>query len=485
MKSVKKMSVEKARKVYQELLQSNEYEINKQEYFKSLIIDAIGELSARKFVSDLYKKNGGKAIFNSASEDSFGRNIRNWINGESMPPFVRNLERKKYLDLLLFLGIHRRHRENRIECFNNDIGILGLEKLYELDFFDFCVSVSIMLEEKTGENAYVIFRQLCNDSELEKIANETGAESSGTFTRAIRNDFNSIEAIGSKDDDKSKKTVYRFVSQYALDFGRRHISRYFAYAALLCGCTIDEIINVLSKKSSQSRIGIREKRDDKIYNYELKDIIQFALTNRQTQKSLYLLSRQMCMNCIKYLHKIDYEEYRKFVLNGKSDEDNRCYMKDEELELELEEIRESFVKAPSGEILDMSMAEFDRMVNNKENITRNMMLATIMTSLSSKVIKKHIDAYGTKAHAAATIEQKINKMLDYCRMPQLNAEISKYDFLLLLAIYNVDYNSIIASNKKLYPYREFIFYDFLDEALLDETIKDIDNDLTDGEIAED
>ncbi len=480
MKSVKKMSVDRARKTYQMLIQADEFSKNKQEYFKSLVSDAIGEISVRRFVSNLYSANGGKAMLNDASEDTFGRNIRNWINGESVPPCVRNLERKKYLDLLLFLGIHRRHEKNRIEGFNNDIGILGLEKLYELDFFDFCVSVSIMLEEKNGVNAYVIFRQLCNDSELEKIANETGAESSGTFTKAIKRDFDEIEAIGTKDDDKSKKTVYRFVSQYAMDFGRRHISRYFAYAALLCGCTIDEIVYVLSKKSSQQKIGIREKRNNEIYEYELKDIIQFALTNRQTQKSLFLLSKQMCMNCIKYLHKIGYEEYREFVLDGKSDEDNRCHIKDEELELEVESIRSSFVQADSSEILDMSMAEFDRMVNNKENITRNMMLATIMTSLSSKVIKKHIDDYGTsKEHAATTIEKKINKMLDYCRMPQLNAEISKYDFLLLLAIYNVDYKSIIASTKKIYPYREFIFYEFLDEDLFDETIKDIDNDLID------
>lgn len=76
------------------------------------------------------------------------------------------------------------------------------------------------------------------------------------------------------------------------------------------------------------------------------------------------------------------------------------------------------------------------------------------------------------------MEKKINRMLESCRMLELNTELSKYDFLLLYALHNIDYREVVAyKGAKRYPFREFVFYQFLNEDLYKAAFSDdIKND---------
>ena len=478
-----KMTILKARKAFQKMMQENGFEKNKIEYFKSMVDKAVGNGSVSSNVANLYMANGGEAILNDASLDTFARNVRNWLNSRSLPSCVKNLERKKYLDLLLFLGIHKRHTKKKLAGFNNDIGMLGLEKLYILDYFDFCVAVSILLEDKKGINAYTTFRKLYNDVELENVSNSGGVDLNGQFTQDIARDFEKIETIGSISDTKdgayNVMSAYKFVSKYAHEFGRCHVSRYFAYASLLCGASVDSITRIITQKERKNTIGLYERRDGEIYEYQLNDIIQFALTRRDVQVGLYLLSEQMFSNCVRYLHSIDYQEYREYVLDGKGNTDNARYVEDEELDKELDLIHTKFAKIGSGEIFEIPNADFGRVINNKENISREMMLATILVTLSSSVIKMYEGEFAMDyTKAGAIMEKKINRMLESCRMLELNTELSKYDFLLLYALHNIDYREVVAyKGAKKYPFREFVFYQFLNEDLYKAAFSDdIKND---------
>ena len=469
--NIVRMTTERARRRFQRMLEENGFEKNRIEYFKSMVDKAVGNGSVSGNVANLYVANGGEALLNGAEVDTFARNARNWLKDRNLPACVKNLERKKYLDLLLFLGVHKRHGKKKLAGFNNDIGMLGLEKLYILDYFDFCVAVSLLLEDKKGINAYTTFRTLYNDKELEKKSNSGGADLNGQFTQDIARDFEKIETIRSQADAENGASdvmsAYKFVSKYAHEFGRCHVSRYFAYASLLCGISIDNIIRTVTQRERQNTIGLYERRNGETYEYKLNDIIQFALTRRDVQVGLYLLSEQMFANCVRYLHNIDYQEYREYVLDGKGNDDNARYVAGEELEKELDLIHNQFARIGSGEIFEIPNADFCRVINNQENISREMMLATILITLNSNTIKAYAGELSIDYRKAGSImEKKINRLLESCRMLELNAELSKYDFLLLYALHNIDYEGVVSrSGAKIYPYREFVFYQFLEENL--------------------
>ena len=124
------------------------------------------------------------------------------------------------------------------------------------------------------------------------------------------------------------------------------------------------------------------------------------------------------------------------------------------------------------------------MMEKEENISRDMIIATILTSISAETIKKYVDRYEDNDSAIEKMISSINEMLHQCRMAELDEEISPYDFLLLLAIYKTDYQSLFdeddsdsygfdqeendsyvqeKSEEEIdeYPYRTFIFGEFL------------------------
>ena len=123
-------------------------------------------------------------------------------------------------------------------------------------------------------------------------------------------------------------------------------------------------------------------------------------------------------------------------------------------------------------------------MEKEENISRDMIIATILTSISAETIKKYVDRYEDNDSAIEKMISSINEMLHQCRMAELDEEISPYDFLLLLAIYKTDYQSLFdeddsdsygfdqeendsyvqeKSEEEIdeYPYRTFIFGEFL------------------------
>ena len=163
-----KMTKEQIKAEHDLRIRTNYYQNKKLELFRETII-TLCDKNVNEFADNLYKEYQ-LPITIKTTKDSFRKSLNNWKNGKGCPPFIKNLHKKevakgidnraKCIDLLLYLGVHKTFKKNKLDGFNSVLKSFGLEPLYELDFFDFCVAVGIYLEEKKGETAYEIFRQL-------------------------------------------------------------------------------------------------------------------------------------------------------------------------------------------------------------------------------------------------------------------------------------------------------------------------------------
>ena len=476
------MSTGEIGKEYADRIANNYYEEMNLKRFQGLVELAIGENSVNGFVNELYEENGGAPIFSDTGAASFRKNVSNWKNGTSFPPFVRNFERQKYVDTLLFLGIHK-GQKNALEFFDEKISQLGLERLYILNWFDFCVATSLLLEEKNGVNAYTTFRQMYSDKSLESLSQLPNKKPSKQFTHTFYEDFYSIERIGNISDKENLQcgatdSAYKYVAKYGNDFGRSRISSYFAYASLLCGHRADAVVNAIVNGIFKNRVYVFDKQLGEAQAYPLDIAILNQLCERESSKNLFLMGRDICISCLKYQHKRLHEENKKYVEYNDDNRDNPQYMLDEEVDEYINRISEKIAGVESREIIKIPKDTLEKMLSNKTSISRNMMLITLMTSLSSKSIKKYIDKHSARKEIASKkMTDAINDMLEACGMARLNIENSPYDLLLLGAIASVDYEAIIENPKRQYPYRDMVFYKMLDREAL-HTIEKMELDVT-------
>ena len=138
-------------------------------------------------------------------------------------------------------------------------------------------------------------------------------------------------------------------------------------------------------------------------------------------------------------------------------------MLDSEVDEYIDDICENIAKTESKEIIKIPKDTLEKMLSNQASISRNVLLITLITSFSSKSIKRYVDKHCTRSELASKIIiDAINDMLECCGMARLNEEISKYDYLLLSAICSVDYEAVIENPKRQYPYRDMVFYKLLD-----------------------
>lgn len=462
MKNFFDMSVAQISKEYRSRENANYYEERNLKAFQSLVEKSIGTKTVNGFVGELYEQNGGAPIFSNTGAASFRKNVSNWKNGSSFPPFVRNFERQKYVDTLLFLGIHK-GESSPLEYFDEQISRLGLEKLYILNHFDFCVAVALLLEEKTGINAYTTFRQMYNDNQLREECDLPSKKPTKQFTRDFYQDFYNIEKIGEKSNTKITKvtSAYDYAQKYAHDFGRSRISAYFAYASLICGHRADSIVNTITNGIFRNKILVFEKESGEAKPYALDIAILNQLCEREASKNFFLMGRDICISCLKYQHKRLYEENEQYI--DPSDNSNPQYMLDSEVDEYIDDICENIAKTESKEIIKIPKDTLEKMLSNQASISRNVLLITLITSFSSKSIKRYVDKHCTRSELASKIIiDAINDMLECCGMARLNEEISKYDYLLLSAICSVDYEAVIENPKRQYPYRDMVFYKLLD-----------------------
>ena len=316
-----RLPLKAAREIYKYREDNNFYETRRKEAFVDIINKRLGNYnSLSKWCREMVEENGGlPMLYKTKNEDGFRRTLSNWKSGIDLPVFVRNLYseelkngytyRNEYIDMLLYFGAYVDGETVSLSIFNKVLSNQGMERLYELDYFDFCVAASIEIERKTGENAYRTFRKLLNDEKLKTIAlNDLVGK--GVYTRVIEDDFRKISSIGSITDVyengkrksfKGVDTVYKFVARYAKEFGRRHLSRYYALASLLVGKSIDETIVGINKTK---KIGGFETYDDEEETMERispEQAITIKLDRDDYQKMLYLLGTNLVLGCHMFL----------------------------------------------------------------------------------------------------------------------------------------------------------------------------------------
>lgn len=461
-----RMTIQEARDLYAQLENSEYYTTAREEEFVRIIKQKSSEAANfSKWCKAMNLENDGLPLLYKTTEESFRRTLTNWREGKNLPVFVRNLYKEEgegytnrniYLDMLLYLGAHKEDGVASIEIFNKVIKRHGMERLYEMDYFDFCIAVSICLENKTGESAYKTYRSLLNDKVLKTTASFqiTGE---GIYTKVIENDFKQIERVGSLDEIcKNGKLVtvrgttdsaYKFVAKYAREFGRRHLSRYYALASLLYGESIDEVITSLVRENRISGFEIDDDGEQTTRN--AVDTVSHLLDGEKYQRMLYLLGRNLTVGCHVFLEKGDRSRFTPGYI--------------ETICTELDEM----YSQQTINIYNQSPAEFNAVMEKAKNLPRELLLLIALATIEKDVMRKYIDRYADEEDAKSTIREKIDKMLELCRVAKLDVRNSKYDFLLLLAIEKANYDIEEETEIQMddddfeYPIENFPYMDFL------------------------
>lgn len=434
------LTIEEIKEIYDHLENVCYYDEARKNEFVEFVLHKAKEHSGEKinlssWRNALVKDNGGTPLLYETTPDSLRRCLSNWKDGNSLPVFVRNPNREeeneysnrnKYLDMLLYLGAHRDGSEVSIRVFNNVAKKHGLEHLYILDYVNFCMAVSIYLESKTGKNAYVTYRSLLQDEKLKEIASLKIA-GRGQVTQVIKQDFERIEEIGSLDEifkdgkvvsfQSETNSVYKFVAKYCAEFGRRHLSRYYALASLLYGESIDDLF------SSGDRFYIFH--DDHHGYADACATVRSVLSSGRYQQMLYLLGNMLTVGCYMFIEEDDTSRF------------TRNYI--DEIVVELDEMYDNH----TINIYNQSPKEFNEIMERTRNLPRDLLLLIILATMNKKVIRNYVDIHGDEELAKEKIKQQIDKMLDMCQMVSLDIKNGKYDFLLLLAIEKANYDFVI------------------------------------------
>ena len=235
-------SVGELKMIYEVLVKSGHYDINVENKFKELIKKLCDGNVNNYVLGKIFSKNKVAPITLYDNVDAkkdastFRRSVENWESSINRSPrFITKLNsgqkdyRMQLIDVLLYLEAYNASSYDKISGFNGILEGFGVEPLYHLDFFDFCVLVAIKLEEESGATAYDVFRTLYTDKKLEQIAG-SDVSGDGEFTKEIEGDFNKICNIGKISDVINKngsfksftnvKSAYHFVKKYANEFGR-------------------------------------------------------------------------------------------------------------------------------------------------------------------------------------------------------------------------------------------------------------------------
>ena len=437
---LKKMSIGEIKAVYNQLKTTDYYEEARKNAFSEFITDKAkketdGNISKwrDKLLNEKKENEEDEDLLPAlykTTRDSLRRNLANWKNGENFPVFVRNLceddrSRNEYLDMLLYLDAHRDGNEVSIEIFNEVALKHGMEPLYVLDFVNFCIAIAIKIESKTGKNAYRTYCELLNDKQLEKVVKSRIA-GKGQVTSVIQQDFDSIEEIGNinevtKNGDIAAyqsvtTSVYKFAAKYAAEFGRCHLSRYYALASLLYGDDIDD------------EIGTKDKfyifRGDSHGYANARETVRNMLNGNRYQQMLYLLGNALTVGCYMFVEEDENRHFTKKYIDEIANELDQMY------------------NHQTINIYNKTPREFNEIMTRTKSLPRELLLLIILATMNKKTIKEYAGRYVKKEDIKTKIRDQINAMLKKCQLVSLDMKNSKSDFLVLLAIEKANYTEI-------------------------------------------
>lgn len=395
---------------------------------------------------------------------NFGRTIRNWYNApQSM--FTEQGKRhqwtgkEKLISLMLYTQMY-----NEAEAEDMLLNY-GFENLYIFDYFEACAKITWRL----GGN-YESFLTLLERKE-ELLPEDNRVEYNKTiYTPQALEEFNCIKQIEIGDDPDV--SFVSFVQAYCEQFGRTHKSSFKWLCDMLSQAPestgnysfIEKMI-----RERDSLISNKARRAQKIgHEYVCKysndaNVTALQMHTRNDYRfvvELFLESSQMkslpvekyCETKNKLLRKLEQSQYAAVEqLIGEILIDNHFIVD----MLEYEATKEIILNRPWMEI---SQEECNHMLSNEASVSRRFLLINVLTNMSFQYIENNYikpiedeDDIDLPNMLPDIIINSLNNALISFGFGVLRAENGGIDYLLLTAIYSVNYN------KELEPFPFRIF----------------------------
>ena len=450
----------------------------------------------------------------STAVDNFKNWIGEWedekISIHSTTPSSSYIikDRAKLIDFLLYFN-HKQYIgtfKERVAKFESDLSKFGFSDgaLYIMRWHDFCVRAAFKLA-KDDENVYELFYRIYNNQDFKDIksapATQIEIDEYEEFTNNIMLDFNNINEYGSIDDSPSRNvddplTLYQFVRLHRLAFDRAHLSSY----KILCDIILNEKLpeNLTNERWEEWEDEDRESIHRSVLNKISENDCFLRKIFDQACESTYgeFLNkyREALVKCRisdyrseisdKHLKTvfdsmIAAEECREFLkLEGVSgfsegwataDTDPSSINNDLKIKLHERCERFFFAAIESGEGRDSQNTWINQEIENSdiiwdslfyrgESVSKELMIWTLILCLNSEGLKGYCtrSELGNPESIAKKIIFKINKILGIVGMSLLNGNFSEAEFLLVNAIYHIDYKKLYNSQKTYYPFREYV-----------------------------
>ena len=405
-------------------------------------------------------------------------------------------DRALLIDFLLYFNYKQfngSYSEN-IKKFNKILDNFNYGSLYLMNYQEFCV-MSAFKFAQNGEDVYARFLDIYNNEDFKKAINsfDTPSEEDWEvytvqpFTEQMIRDFNNdVKNYGSKVDLQSRRhsgenmSLYQFVDCYKDIFGRVHLSSY----KLLCfvikkfnnSKILKKLLNDVCESTCQEFLSRYRGR---LINERKRDYYaEKVSTNDGSYVTIFetTVAKEVCKEFLKNKNIKCYNPEKQLT--------DDPYFLDKELKLKLNDECEKFffaelekglgARAQNEMLSEASERDdllWDPVFYRSESVTKELLVWVLILCLRSDVLKKYISgrsALGNPDKIGDIILNKFNEMLTNVGMSSLNAKFSKEEFLLVNAIYHVDYKKVYTSEEVYYPYREYVF----NEIFSNMTVKD-------------
>lgn len=307
-------------------------------------------------------------------------------------------DRAKLIDFLLYFN-HKQYIgtfKERVEKFESDLSKFGFSDgaLYIMRWHDFCVRAAFKLA-KDDENVYELFYRIYNNQ-----------------------DFKDIKAAPATQIEEDN--YEEFTNSIMIDFN--NINKYGS---------IDDSAYVNANESLT--------------------LYQFVKLHRLAFDRAHLSSYRI------WCYVVLTGKMPESLSNGKwevwddSDREIRAQKALDKLR-----INNTFLNGELDEVYKRAnnLSYFDR----EDSISKELMIWTLILCLNSEGLK----GYCTRSELcnpesiAKKIIFKINKILGIVGMSLLNGNFSEAEFLLVNAIYHIDYKKLYNSQETYYPFREYV-----------------------------
>ena len=399
--------------------------------------------------------------------------IQDWLAGRN--PFSQSSSGYSPKQKIVAWMLYMKFSKDEVNDFLNqyDYG-----EMYVFDWIELCALTTYKFNE-----SFEFFWNLQNrKKELFDKASRIMLIQEGTPTPNAKIDFDKITSI-----EGNEKSLVWFINKHKHEFGRTHLSVYL---------WIDEFLKISDFKNTRQRkimfaeydeknikelIGADESYIQEIGREYIRKYSTSVFGTEKYERKKESCQEAICNLCSRYdisdrdiidkfydlINKGLYEEFEKklgnyVLLQIISRELNATIF--EELSTALIKLRQSIPD------FDIKEDQVGKMLDRTKNVSRTFVIKNILYHTSTDFIEEHLlhritrDRFNKRnstisnENIANMIESSINEILEDFGFRSLNPEY-RADTLLLIAIHNVDYRSVLFQedgDEQPYPFRRFV-----------------------------